>query len=376
MLIQCTKKLLEELKVKPEAIREENPLFDWHANLLSFNRRKTVVLVNDHSRYVVVLHGLKAKDFKQLDQLIVEGIRKTLENEGIKPGIIEKYLQSSGELIFTKTKDRTSVARMNKSCDEVHYFADLLDSNIIINERISKKVSGFMVGAGKGRYIYPNRELYQDLENLAGEKIFSLKAVQLKVTLDLDDLQVWRRLIVPLNREFQDLHMIIQKAFNWKDYHLHDFYLYDECASDVDWSPNHSGYHKDGYRAVLNLVSDEGAFAYPVDLEMILGNDVKLSEFLPKHKHLKYNYDFGDNWEHYIEVEKILENQDVNYPICLDGEGQTPPEDVGGSSGYAEFLSIMENPDHPDYQHMVKWAEMQGYKDFDIKDVNWWLKKW
>lgn len=65
MLIQCTKKLLDELNIKPASALEEEPLFSWHANLMMLSHRKTVVLVNDKNRYVVVLHGLKAKDFKK-----------------------------------------------------------------------------------------------------------------------------------------------------------------------------------------------------------------------------------------------------------------------------------------------------------------------
>ena len=61
MLVQCTKKLLDELKVKPQPHGEEDPLFSWHANFITLNRRKTVVLVNDQNRYVIVLHGVKGK---------------------------------------------------------------------------------------------------------------------------------------------------------------------------------------------------------------------------------------------------------------------------------------------------------------------------
>ena len=34
MLIQCTKKLLDELNSKPEGQVDEEPLFSWHANLI------------------------------------------------------------------------------------------------------------------------------------------------------------------------------------------------------------------------------------------------------------------------------------------------------------------------------------------------------
>src|SRR5699024_8237482 len=77
MLIQCTKKLLDQLKIKPQAPPEieEEKLFSWHANLLTINRRKAVVLVNDSNRYVIVLYGLLARNFKKLDELIFEAIR-------------------------------------------------------------------------------------------------------------------------------------------------------------------------------------------------------------------------------------------------------------------------------------------------------------
>lgn len=62
------KKLLEELNIKPELQLTEEPLFSWHANLITVNRRKTVVLMNDKNRYVIVLRGFKMKDFKELDK--------------------------------------------------------------------------------------------------------------------------------------------------------------------------------------------------------------------------------------------------------------------------------------------------------------------
>ena len=74
MLIQCTKKLLDELNIKP-SIKEEKPFFSWHANLLTINRRKTVVLMNNKNRYIIVLHGLKAKDKKNIDSTIITAIK-------------------------------------------------------------------------------------------------------------------------------------------------------------------------------------------------------------------------------------------------------------------------------------------------------------
>ena len=91
---------------------------------------------------------------------------------------------------------------------------------------------------------------------------------------------------------------------------------------------------------------------------------------------MKYNYDFGDNWQHYIDVEKVIEEYDHNDPVCLAGEGSIPPEDVGGEPGYTEFLEIISNPEHPEYEDTVTWGRRQGYKEFNRETVNRFLKNW
>ena len=120
ILIQATKKLLDQLNIKTVEAREDEPLFSWHSNLITLNRRKAVVLVIDKNRYVIVLYGLRAKEFKNLDVLILEGIRETFLAEGIKEEIIDRYINQSKEIVYTKTKDRKSVARLNKACETRH----------------------------------------------------------------------------------------------------------------------------------------------------------------------------------------------------------------------------------------------------------------
>ena len=44
-------------------------------------------------RYVIVLYGLKAKDFKRLDELILQGIRESFQKECVKDEVIERFLQ-------------------------------------------------------------------------------------------------------------------------------------------------------------------------------------------------------------------------------------------------------------------------------------------
>ncbi|WP_048828031.1 plasmid pRiA4b ORF-3 family protein [Bacillus sp. B-jedd] len=371
MKIQCTKKLLEKLDVELAPVEmEEDSLFSWHANLITVNRRNAVVVVNDKNRYAVILHGLKAKDFKKLGELAVLGIREAFRDAGIKEEVIEAYFSAAGERAFGKTKDRKLVARLNKACENVGYIEERYPLEGMFPADLTRWVNGLLAGDGKS-YIYPDQEMYQDLEEFSGGPVFGTRAVQLKMTLALEEYRLWRRVIVPLNRTFPDLHEIIQAAFGWKDYHLHEFNLYDGPApKDVSLR------FREKAKPFLNLVCSEEAFAYPVgDVEMKMETGIRLSDYLPASESLAYRYDFGDDWLHIIEVEEVIDEYDKPQPICVDGEGNTPPEDVGGEGGYAEFLRIVADRDDPEHEHLLEWGRMQGYKPFEIDGVNRRLKR-
>ncbi|MGD6802167.1 plasmid pRiA4b ORF-3 family protein [Rossellomorea vietnamensis] len=355
MLIQCTKKLLDELKVTAQEQFNENPLFSWHANIIKLGRKKTIVLVNDQTRYAIVLYGVKAKDLKNLSGLFLRSIREIFKAEGVKPEIIEQFIQKSGEASFTKTKDRSLVARMNRACEDFYFMTDLIDEESIAQVGVSMKISSLLAGAGKGTYINPNEELYKSLEEMAGQPVFHSEAAQLKVTLLLENHSVWRRITVPTNYNLKQLHNVLQIAFNWQNSHLYEFRV---------TSKN---------QPLVKIVSFKDAYDEETEIPMKMDSEVELSQCLESS--ILYTYDFGDNWQHEIEVEKVVQDYKVNYPVCTDGEGSAPPEDVGGEPGFEEFLRVISDKSHPENEHMTGWGEMQGYETFNPNEVNWRLKK-
>src|SRR5437762_7386745 len=50
---------------------------------------------------------------------------------------------------------------------------------------------------------------------------------QFLIVLPNTDPLVWRRIQVPESYSFWDLHVAIQDAMGWKDYHLHEFIVID-----------------------------------------------------------------------------------------------------------------------------------------------------
>ena len=70
-----------------------------------------------------------------------------------------------------------------------------------------------------------------------------------------------------------------------------------------------------------------------------------------------YEYDFGDSWEHEVLVEEVLPpDPDFKHPVCLGGANACPPEDCGGSPGYAEFVDAMADPKHEQHEEMKEWV--------------------
>jgi hypothetical protein len=91
-----------------------------------------------------------------------------------------------------------------------------------------------------------------------------------------------------------------------------------------------------------------------------------------------YIYDFGDGWEHEIDIESFDYRDDSGRILfCLGGKGSCPPEDVGGAPGYEDFCAAINNKSHPEHEDMKEWVYSCGYPKtmtwpdgFDLAAVN------
>jgi len=320
MKLQCTKNLLDELKLKPnENISECLPLFSWHCNVIKVGRRKTVVLVNDLTRCCVVLYGLKAKDFTKFDVLVKEAIKETLAAEHIHQEIIEHYIDDSGEIYYEKTQGKTMVARMNGICRDIQFYFDYLKPERIVQTGISKRANHGIVRGDDKKYVYPYELLQEKLSEYYAREARQVKAFEVKVTLELENRKVYRDLILPADIDFKKLHQILQVAFCWKDYHLHEFSV---LKNDI---------------CIQRIISYEDEYGDESLHDIKWETEITLHDVLSDDIKLRYVYDFGDYWEHSIQLVKVVESYQGNYPVCTEGEGYTPPEDVGGEGGFEAF---------------------------------------
>lgn len=353
MIVQCTKKLLEKIEEEAVLTIPKNPLFCWHANIITLFRKKAVILVNDNTRYTILLFGLTKNDFINFKRLVISAIEEMFIYEGITNSIVNKYFSTSPGIYYSKTGGKSPVAIMNSIVNGLYYNENDYDHSSLLQKAISKDLNtqAFQIGNNSFK---PNEYFYNEMKLFFEQEIFNITAFVLKVQLVLNSQKVFRTLVVPENYTFYDLHHIIQIAFNWRNSHLHSFKII-----------------KDN-KGLVYLAHDAEDLDYldPKKVgEISYDYDVKLSDLLKEHHDIIYNYDFGDDWEHIIHVERIQETTAYNYPKCIAGIGDTPPEDVGGKDGFDRFLKAYNDPKNKEYASTQAWASKK-YQEFSIDIIN------
>ena len=183
-------------------------------------------------------------------------------------------------------------------------------------------------------------------------RVAALTAMQVQLKIELRDVKplVWRRLLVPETVTLAKLHLILQRAMGWTNSHLHEY----EIARERYGVPD----DEDDWPGAKPLTDERRVRLKP----LIEGG---LRRFT-------YQYDFGDSWEHVIKVEDLIAPKSGMPPIvCLAGANACPPEDVGGCSGYAEFLEVLADPAHEEHAHMLSWAGGAfNPTAFDLAEIN------
>jgi len=165
------------------------------------------------------------------------------------------------------------------------------------------------------------------------------RVYQFHISLDVIKPVIWRRIQVPENYSFWDLHVAIQDAMGWEDYHLHQFDIINP---------------KTGKLAYIGLPDDE---FFDENRPILAGWETNMSDYFIKPQTTgRYEYDFGDGWAHKIELEEILSlGSDIKYPHCIDGRRACPPEDCGGFPGYERLLEIIKDPKNEEFESMMAW---------------------
>lgn len=153
----------------------------------------------------------------------------------------------------------------------------------------------------------------------------------LRISLDSVTPEVWRTIMVPESLPLTRLHDVIQAAMGWDDSHLHSYKFGDTEYTDKQLNPESDWADDEGKMTLKKAVLSVGDT-------------------------FSYTYDMGDNWKHTITVvekKRMDKGEDVFH--IADGANACPPEDVGGTSGYENFIAAMSDTDHDEHDDFIEW---------------------
>lgn len=176
-----------------------------------------------------------------------------------------------------------------------------------------------------------------------------------RVHVSLIDIEppIWRSIELSSQTTLKQFHRILQIAMGWENCHLHEFIVDDQRYGVPD--PD-----------------------YDNPSEVIAEGRVRLAEVLPAPgASIFYKYDFGDYWQHAVRLDSAVSAEpETEYPRVADGARHCPPEDCGGTSGYADLMEILMDPTHEEYEHMREWTGKDFYaEEFSISKVNKRLRR-
>lgn len=168
---------------------------------------------------------------------------------------------------------------------------------------------------------------------------------------------VWRRIDIPGDLTLSRLHEVVQAAMGWTDSHLHRFRTATGFNAPTFLTPFDAS------------EGDEG----------VMEDDVRLDQIISAAgDRLWYDYDFGDNWEHVLRVETVLD-EPPRAPICIVGRKACPPEDCSGVWGYHEIADWVRSdysdqlrPEtFTDTEDGLAWLPEGWHPDeFDLEETN------
>jgi hypothetical protein len=217
---------------------------------------------------------------------------------------------------------------------------------------------------------------------------------RLKITIAHVHPPLWRRLEVDSSIMMDSLASAIGSVFGWSGDHMGEFDLKGRRIGDgTDWFLDDPHAAEREFRQLSKLVRNplgdaqqaKSAFELLLSLKTKLQTNAvpaadvgepdlpTLRVLVPRARtKFRYIYDFGDNWEHVLEVEKILAPEPgVAYPRCTGGARANPLEDRGGVWGYQELVEAAGNPKHDRYAELKEWGmEKWDPEHFSLEEAD------
>lgn len=145
MLMRCTRKVLQDLRIKDADLVEEapGPGGDWFVNWIRIDRKKCVMFMHATTLYSFIVGGVMRKDFDRFDAFFIEHLREILTASRYDPEAVDRMIGSLGSISYGKTNSRSvlgymrdfdAMARVTIEMDGGLASSDLIAVSLDLNE--------------------------------------------------------------------------------------------------------------------------------------------------------------------------------------------------------------------------------------------------
>jgi len=119
-------------------LEESSDFYSWHANYFTFNRKKVLVIVNDLSFSPIVLADINAKNKKDIEKYIKDGIKEVFSYSNVSTDQIDRYLLKIGKIDLSNNYSRSMISINNNMIQLVKCSLDDIDFTTILQPKIMK----------------------------------------------------------------------------------------------------------------------------------------------------------------------------------------------------------------------------------------------
>ncbi len=334
--LHATRKLLTRTKQQgTDPAQNTNTLGSWYANILDW-RPQTAFFVNESTLLPVLV---PLTPVKTLLPRFIEEFQVVCNRLQLPQEFIETEVAAMSENVWSTTANRSVIGTMTNMSRTFEYILDRQQNYTMTD--LAVKQATLLTGP---EYLKP----IERIGDLLGIEISSYDTTTsptsgftFKISIRDIDPPIWREVSVPESSSLVEFHQILQAAFGWHNCHLFSFEI-------------------DGTDYGL----DEDGMLDPDELAVTVG---ELFADSPK---ATYIYDYGDYWQHDIQV--VKKNVLVNQAEIVQGERACPPEDCGGPWGYTNLLQALANKDHEQHDELTHWIGPDGYDPeyFDTRNFS------
>ncbi|QMV40062.1 DUF6933 domain-containing protein [Cohnella cholangitidis] len=149
--IACTKKLIDLAGFPMSPLSEfgYRPLHSWHANIFKIGRKNCLIIMNDLTRYQLVLYGIKKEHFKDFGATLRSNFEIILKADKFDEREIAVVISEMEKLTYTKTHNKSILGSVNDQILMTEHWIqkylptddlNIVDLNIELNDSVILKL--------------------------------------------------------------------------------------------------------------------------------------------------------------------------------------------------------------------------------------------